>query len=67
MTLTHMATIGTGDDAEEVTLRNVSVTVRVKDLDTRAVTVEAVADPLVVVEADRQCIRSFLQLSRPPR
>ena len=53
VTLTHMATIGTGDDAEEVTLRNVSVTVRVKDLDTRAVTVEAATDPLVVVEADR--------------
>ena len=48
VTLTHTATIG--GDEEEVTLRNVSVTVRVKDLDTRAVTIDA-TDPLVVIEA----------------
>ena len=41
VTLSHTATIGTGDDEEEVTLRNVSVTVRVKDNDPRGVTVTA--------------------------
>ncbi len=41
VTLTHMATVGDGDDAEEVTLRNVSVTVNVTDVDTKGVTVTA--------------------------
>ena len=52
VTLTHTATIGTGDDAEEATLRNVSVTVRVDDDDPRGVTVSALT-PEEVPEAGR--------------
>ena len=50
VTLTHTATIGTGDDAEELALRNVSVAVTVKDLDTQVVTIST--DTLPVVEAN---------------
>ncbi len=46
VTLTHTATVG--EDEDEVTLRNVSVIVRVKDNDTRGVTVTA--DPTLEVD-----------------
>ena len=49
VTLTHTATIGTGDDAEELTLGDVSVAVKVKDRDTQAVTLSATT--LAVPEA----------------
>ena len=64
VTLTHTATVG--EDEDEVTLRNVSVIVRVKDNDTRGVTVTA--DPtLEVGEAASNTYTIVLDTERPRR
>ena len=65
VTLTHTATIGTGDDARELTLRNVSVSITVKDPDIQAVTISETTLDVVEAASATYTVRLATQPTAP--
>ncbi len=65
VTLTHTATIGTGDDAKELTMRDVSVAVTVKDPDMQEVTISVTTLEVDEAASSTYTVRLVTQPTAP--